>query len=447
MHERWAQGGENSYSIPQFPHGELASVDDVFISLVNVLLNTHSVETTVAALEGIHSFVAQKPSIISRLFSEVSGEWPQKWLLSAAESWAVLHPQEIAQLKEIFVQFMEFGELACRLQSWLVLVRNAKTLGLKEPAFPIPEEPRLSEEEVKAADTILLEIPSEHQGSTHFANKFSSVHMLLQYCKVLGFGFDFLNGIIAKELATTQSHDVALLKRGPHRHADYVFNTADADRAFGNALSGVISGEWCKQEDLKHLCQAILPAEDAWIHRFRPRAIQYFEDWPAESEYGGEKVPQSKRRKQMLDAARDASVDEGWQVFCARVRDYTHSEDFDLHLWFESDEEPLLITEAIPPKTLTGRSFVWCNQAPLKLSQASTVSGLFAAGHQRLSFCHFEIQPSPEWQAEFGWIQNPQNPLEWLFDSEPVARYERVHGVLRTFPMVQNTVSQLLIDG
>ena len=437
MHMRWAFGGEtlDEISIPELPDVELESTDDVFVELLKVLLETYSVEVTVAALEGLHNYVAQSPTIIARLLDEVSNEWPRRWLLSAAESWAVLHPDDLANARTTLNSVMESGDLDCRLQAWIVLTRNAHTLGVDPPCIPLPPKPQLSIEQVEEVDISLLEIPPTIQGSTRFANKFSSVHMLVEYCEHFGFQFEKLEGLMAKELINqTDTGDRDLRKRGPHRYADFTYVPAAAEKAFGNAVSAILSSDWCDNPELAALSQAILPNEDAWIHRTRPIAIRSFDDWPAESEYGSEKNDTATRKQQMLNAARFSSVDENWTVFVARVRDFTWKEDFDLHFWFEEPVDSRLITAPRVPTCPGGRSFMWWIGEPLDLSMSRFVSGLFVGGHQRLSHCHFEIRPPLTWRDEFGWSPKPANPLEWLHDGEVVAKYERIHGVLRDAP-------------
>src|SRR5690606_11942509 len=134
------------------------------------------------ALEGLHNYVAQNPAIITRIFEEITDEWPQRWLLSAAESWAVLHPESVDSAKLTLNSVMKSADLDCRLQAWIVLVRNAQTLGGERPGFPLPVVPKLSIEDVDAVDLSLLEIPPTIQGSVRFGTKFSSIHMLVEYC-------------------------------------------------------------------------------------------------------------------------------------------------------------------------------------------------------------------------------------------------------------------------
>lgn len=436
MHMRWAYGGETleSISIPGLPSLDVESTDDVFVELVKVLLETYSVEVTVAALEGLHNYVAQNPAIIPRLLDEVSNEWPRRWLLSAAESWAILHPSAVDNAKTTLNSVMESADLDCRLQAWIVLMRNTQSLGVNPPSFPLPVEPQLSINDVEAVDCSLMEIPPTILGSNRFANKFSSVHMLVEYCKLFGFKFEKLEGLMAKGLVNeTDTGDPDLRKRGPHRYADFTYVPAEAEKAFGNAVCSILSSGWCNDSQVADLSQAVLSNEDAWIHRTRPSAVRSFDDWPTESEYGGDGIDTATRKQQMLKATKCASVDDQWTVFVARTRDFTWKEDFDLHFWFEEAEHPLLISAPAVPTCPSGRSFMWWIGEPLDLS-SRFVSGRFVGGHQRLSHCHFEIRPPLSWRKEFGWTPNPLNALEWLLDGNLVAKYETIHGVLRDAP-------------
>jgi hypothetical protein len=436
MHMRWALGGEplDSISSPQLPDSELASTDDVFIELIKVLFETYSVEVTVAALEGLHSYVAHTPTIIPRLLAEVSNEWPRRWMLSAAEPWAVLHPNDVNNAGATLISVMECGDLDCRLQAWIILNRNAQALGFDPPNFRLPEKTELRIDQVEAIGRPLLEIPPIVRGSSRFANKFSTVKMLVEYCRLFGIEFQKLEGLIAKNLASeVDTNDPDLQNRGPHRYADFCYVPAEAEKAFGNAVCSILTSELCGYSQLAKISQAILTNEDGWIHRTRPKAICAIDDWPAPPEYGGEDLDSETRRQRMLKAAKCASVDKDWTVFAARIRDFTSREDFDVHFWFEDVGESLIIS---PPKVSgcpSGRSFIWWIGEPLNLNH-QFVSGLFVGGRQRLSHCHFEIRPPVNWRDGFGWSPNPLNPLEWLLDGKVVAKYERVHGVLRDAP-------------
>ena len=438
MHMRWAFGGEPlaSISIPQLDGYELQATDDVFVELVNVLLDTFSVEVTVAALEGIHSYVAQDPAIIKRLFDEVTGEWPRRWLLSAAEPWAVRHPNELAVASEVINSVMFSGDLECRLQAWVVLTRNAQVLGERLPTFPLPETQALSIDEVNQVDMGLMEIPPTVLGSSCFANKFSTIRRMIRYCKLFGLRFERLEGLMAKELGNIPVEKVGpdVRSRGPHRHGDFTYVPADSAKAFGTAVLSIISSDWCSNDMIADLSQAILSNEDGWIHRTRPNAIRSFDEWPSELDYGETELDDGARRQRMLDAANSASVEEGWRVFVARVREFTSRKDFDLHYWFEEAEDSLLISSPSAPDCPNGRSFPWWIGKPLELFSERFVSGLFVCGHQRLSHCLFEIRLPLDLRDEFGWTPNPANPLQWLHDGKVVAKYERVHGVLRDAP-------------
>lgn len=437
MHVRWAFGGEelNAISMPELPAPELGSTDDIFIKIIRVLLDTFSVEVTGAALEGLHKFVGHNPSIISRLFEEVSEEWPRRWLLSAAESWAVLHPQHLADADAAISRLMDSGDFDSRLQAWVVLMRNAQTRGVGLPEFPLPRAPKLSIEEVQDFDLSLMEIPPTLRGADSFANRYSSAHNMIKYCALFGFKFDKLEGVIAKGLIELPDHgDGDSRYRGPHRYADFTYVPADAEKAFGNAVLSILDSEWCDDSKIAKLSQAVLPNEDSWVYRTRPMAIRALDEWPADSEFGADDIASGVRRTRMLEAAKSASIEHGWTVMVARVRDFSYKEDFDLHYWIEESEDTLLISAPKVPTCPGGRSFIWWIGEPVELDLNRFVSGLFVGGRQRLAYSHFEIRPPVEWRDEFGWSPNPRNPLEWHCNGEIVAKYERLHGVLRDAP-------------
>jgi len=435
-HLRWAYGGRTPDPIPDLSASEAKTLDDVFVRLVNILLETVSVESTSAALEGMHNFVSHNPSIIEKLFDDISGEWPRRWLLNAAEVWAVLHPDHLARATNAIASVMGDGDLDLRLQAWVVLTRNAEVLGSEPPTFPLPSE-AMRRSDFPDDRAGLLVIPAEMQGAVQFGNRFSTARNLVQYCGLFGFEFQCLEGVIAQSLSQLGGGDEGgrdRLAHGPHRYADFVYSPAHPEKAFGNAVISILSSRWCSDTHVADLCQAILPNDDAWIIRSRPKAISSINEWPVVSEYGPEKCSSHVRRDRMRAAAKSASIDDGWEVFAARVRDFSHDEDFDLRYWREEVEEGLLLSKASPPSCFGGRSFPWWIGEPLEPTRKNFVSGFFVGGRQRLHRSNFEIRPPVRWRDEFGWVPDPQDPLHWTKNGEVVAKYERLHGVLRQAP-------------
>jgi hypothetical protein len=205
----------------------------------------------------------------------------------------------------------------------------------------------------------------------------------------------------------------------------------DTEKAVGHAVSQIIASSWCPQERIAQLCQAFPANEDSWIYRARPVAVASVDEWPSEGEYGAEKIDASTRQDRLLEVATSASLPDGWRVFAARVLDFTWREDFCLSYWFESIDDSLLIKPPHLPTCPGGRSFIWWIGEPVELDLDRFVSGLFVGGRQRLCHCHFEIRPPTAWRDAFSWEPNEDNPLVWSFGGQPVAKYERLHGVLR----------------
>lgn len=254
---------------------------------------------------------------------------------------------------------------------------------------------------------------------------------MLKYCDIFGIDFSSLTGTIANELyRLPEMSEWEVKEYGPHRYGDDFCSRLDAELAFGGAVASVLSSDWCDQTIVAKLCQAILPNEDPWIYRTRPRPCEK-SGWLSEDEYGGKTIDNGTRHQQMLSAATKAAIAKGWRCFAAHVVDYTDNEDFSLDYWFEEVGLSMIINAVHRPSCLGGRSFAWWIGQPVEPSNAKVTSGFFVGGHTRLFHCQFQIRPPRWWRDELGWEPNPSNPLEWHLKGEPVAVYERLHGMLR----------------
>ena len=173
MHTRWAFGGGdlNRPTWRKLPiHSPRITWQDVALGFIKVLLQTHSSEVLGAALEGMQCLVDQDPKVVRKLFDAIDGEWSRKWLLMAAEPWAVLYPDAIAAIREHLQDAMVTGDLDSRLQAWIVLSRNCDVRGEERVNFPIADSPQLAESDLERVDSALLEVPPKAQGHAILAN-------------------------------------------------------------------------------------------------------------------------------------------------------------------------------------------------------------------------------------------------------------------------------------
>lgn len=429
MHARWIFGHVGLAELPwqKFPSEHSICIwDSVAVALLKVLLTSYSAEVVAAALDGMQCLVDNDPSIIGQLFAETTSEWSRRWLLNAAESWAVLYPEEVIGSRSILVEILHGADLDSALQAWIVLCRNCDSLHVPRVAFPLPGSPALTIDEVEQIDTPLLDVPPTVRGSATYANRFSAAQSLLEYCRTFGFTFHKLEGLVVKGLDLFRDNEeVPLLYRGPHRHDDFVIIPPEAEKAVGYAIKNIISADWCSQEMVADLCQALLPNEDSWIYRTRPVAVANM-DWIAGPQYG-ESIAVRERQHNMQTAALTLNLRDGWQVFAAKAVDFTDSEDFVWHYWYESPRDSLLIAKTRLPTCPGGRTFIWWIGEPRELNFDYFVSGMFVGGRHRLCHSASEIRPPTTWRDVFGWTPSENNPLVWSYDGEPIAKYERIY--------------------
>jgi hypothetical protein len=91
--------------------------------------------------------------------------------------------------------------------------------------------------------------------------------MMIRYCKLFDLPFERLEGLMARELGNIPVDKVSpdLRSRGPHRHGDFTYVPADSAKAFGTAVLSIISSEWCSNDMIADLSQAILSNDDGWM--------------------------------------------------------------------------------------------------------------------------------------------------------------------------------------
>jgi hypothetical protein len=185
------------------------------------------------------------------------------------------------------------------------------------------------------------------------------------------------------------------------------------------------------------LPQAYLTGEDPWITRHSPLPDDDQSAWPTEEELGGgAQKPLDlvglRQKLYLLVSQHQVPADEA--VIAGRAQVFTWRDDYVFLLWSEEGtDETREVSSHRCPTTMNGRTFAlflgswWEPQIPLGKRPLA-----FAVGAQRLLHaCCPDFFPARLWVTEFGWKPSPLNPLLWLENSEPVARYERIHGVPR----------------
>ena len=183
-----------------------------------------------------------------------------------------------------------------------------------------------------------------------------------------------------------------------------------------------------------------LSNEDPWVLRSsQPIPDGDLEAWPNDQELGemAQKLPDyALIQQQLVLLATQHRVPTDEVVIAARVQAFTWREDIIFRLWCaETDSDPQIVRSSSCPSTLSGRTFglnlsdwwepgnpAWIPPSGLCGWRATTAYLVFSQNSFRHVF----------WKDEFGWMPSPDNPLVWLAGDQPVARYERFHGTLRS---------------
>ncbi len=435
MHARWALGGDrNTNDLPPPPVVEgLLSWRDVAVRTLPLLLESYSAEVLGAALEGMHALVAHDPSVMPDLFARIVSRWPRRWLLSAAESWAALHPDALDAARGELEQEMNEGDLDMRLQAWIVLCGLSDALHRQRPEFPMPKTadgPRRIE--IAGAPAILHTEPTR-LGASQFVDRFASVRSKLRRLSSCGFRFEPLESVIAERLAANSNRcDVGTGRQGPARRNSFFCTNLDEERVVGDAVGSVLSSDWCTQEILTRFAQGFLSNEDAWMQRTPPRPSRRLDEWPNKDEYGAESIDQRQVEESLTELAKNLELPKGWNTFAADTFSCNSKEDFVLHLWWEASPDLFLVRNSPVPTCTSGRSFLWwlADFVEHETSNERFDSGFFVGGMQRLNRCNFEIHPAKAWR-ELGWEPDLRDPMTWYRNGQAVARYERIHGPLR----------------
>lgn len=431
-HSRWTYGNPNSTAVEWPPLPELdgsVSWREAAIRLMTILLESYSGEVLGAVLEGIHALVALDPTTMEDFFQRCNSAWSRRWLLSASEPWAALHPTEFENVADELRTVLSDGQFELKLQAWVVLCLYADTTNTDRPEFPIPDVAPKSWADIPTRGPGLLNIPPTMQGRQTLVDRYRSAIGKLRGLDSCGIDVNVLEFDIARRLnKPLEGHIV-----GPHRRNSFNCTQIDTEIAVGDAIESVLSSEWCDQDAIPFIAQAFLPSEDPWMQRESPSPLDLSVQWP-QSDYGLQDVDAATMQSSLRDIAMLCDLPEGWVSFAAVILNSTSREDFELFLWWEHFENnDLHLVPRRSPSTLSGRAFVWwLGDFWENSSHDRAVSAYRTGGHMRLSFCNRELQPAKWWRSNLRWNPLPDDPMTWVdADGQAVARYQRRHGPLR----------------
>lgn len=443
MHDRWTGGGRRDIEFPKLTLPKVEAVatwEEVCLGVLDVLLGSRSAEVLSSASTGLHALVEHVPHLISQVLPlGAKDEWRLRWVLNAMESWAAIHPQAVDEVRPQLEALMREGPLDVRLQAWVVLTKHADVQARPRPEFPMPANaPEASP--IHQPSRAVMETEAHVRGATRFVDRYGAVRTKLSVIEDLtGYPKQNLETDAAANLVAAVDKPDLLDREWdtPHRGGDMRCSEFVAENALGGALDKVLTADVWRSNGIVRLAQAFLEGEDPWIVRRTPLPGASATGWPTDDEVNGsyQQPPPSapiEQRLNLLATQHDVPGDE--RVLAARVQVFSYREDFSLCVWWEesSGNEGDLQAVGIPTCP-SGRSFVnWLGDAyEPRRGNGRRTTAFFTGGSQRLINSFLQILPARLCRTELGWLPDPCNPLVWTKNGQPVARYERLHGVPR----------------
>jgi hypothetical protein len=436
MHARWAGSeGPGNYDWPPPPSVEAGLTwQAVAVRLLGLLLTSNSSDVLTATLESVHALAAARHTAIAELFAACTTEWQRHWLLSAAESWAALHPSGVSAGRPLLDLLLIEGSLHERLQCWLVLSKLTETTGGDGSGFPLPARTGNLPQGSLIVPGGVLHSPGVRHGHARFGDAYSSAHRVLDSLRALGWDFRWLEAEIGELLSEVPAGASSPEQDGLRRRNDITCHDLRAETAVGGAILRTLAVGTCDQADVPLLAQGLLDGDDAWLQRSPPRRASASPLWPPSPGYGAEEPREKEVQASLRSLAVSLDMAPGWRTFTARIFYCTRKRDYVLDLWYEQCLIDGLLTCGDRPSCPSGRTFLWSMddffEPPARGGRF--VSGFFVGGGHRLGHDFLNIQPSRAWRELLGWAIAPADPLTWLLGEEPVARYERLHGPLQS---------------
>jgi len=315
-----------------------------------------------------------------------------------------------------------------------VLCKHSDATNQPRPSFDT--HCTIADEDSTSSVGGLMFVPPTQVGHVSFIDRHGAARSILRNLDACGWDFYELEPQIQSRLALSLAEENNTRKNSIRCRGDTFCTRGHADGAVGMSIQWALSGATVEPESVPLLAQGFLGNDEAFMQTAAPRRSSA-SLWPSDDSYSQRpEIPGEDLTAQLRGISLNLDIAEGWRTFAARVYFCTSRKDSVFRLWWEQMPDDLLIRPPSRPSCLSGRSFIWWLGVFFEppTQDARVVSAFFVGGHQRLHYCHFEIQPSEAWRTLVGWSNDPRDPLVWTHNGQVVARYERLHGPLRDTP-------------
>jgi hypothetical protein len=436
MHEKWARGGDLSLALPSIspaPSTQLTTWDDFSANLVVFLFSSRSAEVIKSATFGLQALVSLRPALIPQiLILGCADDWTTKWLLNAAEVWAVTYPDHLRKGKEYLSSVLAKGPLRLRLQAWVVSCLLADRIGEQRPEFVfLPGDKSLYPSEIELQIDNILVTPPEIHGSIRFVDRYASTRDTIDRTQTTtGMDFTEVENRTAKLLLQLPKED---RNSGPWprritNRIDTYCSGESASAILDSAFDISLMETKPPQATMLKFAQGYLTNEDPWVLRLSPPPDPNPAAWPTDDFLAGrtdQPTPSAPIKEKLRLIALENGISHDEIVIAAEVKTFSWREDFNFRSWW--DCRPFDGRPPVMPSTLSGRTFPLMLRSkfwqPRFFSLAFRVGGL-----QWLTASFPEIFPSSLWTDEFGWQVARHTPFVWFSDNKPAVQFQIYHG-------------------
>lgn len=446
MHERWLRGGNKTEEISTVtlpPAATPTTWADTVETSLEILLGSHSAEVVASGLRAAHAWITARPERIQHLFGRLGGQdWKANWLLTLTERWATEYPEEVEKVRAELEAMASSRLLHLRLQAWLNLLMLAMAEGKELPDFPDnPAYQRKRGVPLTMPPKEILETKHKKVGSSNFVDRFGSANSTLTRVAVaLGCELTDIKRQVAQAVLELPDPNK------PTTFPEYLYGDGDVFCPHVDVLEAAMSAPFEQKladqpltsTAVMKLAHGYLHAEDAWIVSESPRPTRAPAAWPDEKLLNpGYQVPTDRNTLEKIchQLALISEVCDDEIVIAAKISIYRNDEDFEYLCWYqESDASAVVVSAPKPATTISARTFPWRTEAwyEQRIRRGNRPLVHFAGALNLLHNSGVPIVPAVMWSTEFGWSPSLTNPLEWTAEEQIVARFERIHGPLRS---------------
>ncbi|WP_046180959.1 ATP-binding protein [Domibacillus tundrae] len=400
------------------------------------ILQSNNLTRIELALRGLWSLAQVSPTDLNY----IAENWnhlnygAKERILLLVERLAISNPIAYEPFSEIVKACYEGVNLSLKLQAWVILQAVEHRTGEQCPEWQLPRHPEYEELLSKSSvDRGVLEVPSIPRGLAYELHGIDIVHSLLKRLQMatrdevtdIEYKFAAYSDINPNDLGHVEP---VLINSGQMG----VRNLPYRDYLMKLIYHELYIGRW-KDVPIGALAQALLKSDEPFVFLQSPAPAVDAEEWL--TDYGLDELSGNKKKilERFLPRIH-AGLSEDEVVVGAVLHTYSWSMDVEIVFDTVLRNKGFELIPVNEQSTMNGRTFSLYSSDrfdPQDMSYPVIGMTCKAGGIGEFNSQSMLCYPLLTWDKIFRWQPSKTNPLIWLEDSEPVARFEYFHGRIR----------------